>query len=167
MAIDYNDIDRHVKDISSYQFTVFIDEPIKLERVISSLPYYAQQDISVSYKHSSGLSLNSLGYCLAKRALDSLQEKASFIAAHKDEFEGFLASFHKQHEMLSELVQEARLQTQKARMAADWHTQPGLFRKQMELDKKLESLYREMFMTRFGKDAVFLSEDALKDIISH
>jgi len=50
-------------------------------------------------------------------------------------------------------------------MEADWHTQPGLFRKQMELDKKLESLYREMFVIRFGKDAVFVSEDTIKDLM--
>lgn len=167
MAIDYVNIEQmHVKDISREKFTVFITEPMYMECEIAPLPYCENQDVSVAYKHTSGLVLNANGYFHAKRALEALQRKAEFIVAHKDEFGGFLDEYHKEYDKISAAVQEARFLTQKARNEADWHAQPELFRKQIELEKKKDSLYHDMYMARFGKDAFFLYEEDINALLS-
>ena len=159
-------IDRHVKDISKGKFTVFLTEPIYLECEIEPLPYYEGQNVSVASRHTGRLVLNANGYYHARRALEALKRKAAFFVAHEDEFEGFLAVYHQEYDKISTAVQKARMLTQKARDVADWQTQPGLLRKQMVWEYKLQNLYRDMYLARFGEKAVYLSEDSIQELKS-
>lgn len=126
-------------------------------RVFSPLPYYEH------HKRTAGKVLNDNDYFHARQAVEAMKRKAEFIAAHKDEFPGFLDEYHKEYDKMSATVQEARLLTRKARDEADWHAQPELFRKHMELEKKLDSLYHDMYVAHFGKEAIYLWEKEVKN----
>ena len=157
----FEDIDAHVKDITGIQFTVFITEPISLEAVIRQLPFTSHYPIdSITRSTNKGYVLSVRGYAVAKRALDSLNKKAEFIILHLTEFQSFLNHYHREYKSVEKLLDEARRELQ----LTTWRNRADAFRKKMNLQKRLDMLYRDLYRGRFGEDAAFLYEE---EIVKH
>ena len=163
MNTDYEYIDAHVKNITESQFTVFITEPISLEIIIHYSLVSAYYNVRRLIRSSDrGYTLTGMGRYYAKKALDSLNKKAAFFMLHRTEFQGFLDDYHHEYKSMEALLSEAKRELKQT----TWRDRADAFRKKMNLQKSLESLYHDMYRGRYGEDAAFLYEEEIVVLLS-
>ena len=151
-------MDSHIKDISDYQFTVFITEPFYLEKVVHPLPRFWRHDCRVSRNGQ----LTPAGQLMAKEALSALSGKAESFMSIKDDLPVFLEDYHREKERTEALVEEVNSRLRQA----GWKDRPAVLKEKRDLQKKLETLYRTMFRERFGDGVVMLYEEEINSFSS-
>ena len=151
-------MDSHIKDISDYQFTVFITEPFYLEKVVHPLPRFWRHDCRVSRNGQ----LTPAGQLMAQEALSALSGKAESFMSIKDDLTGFLEDYHREKERTEALVEEVNSRLRQA----GWKDRPAVLKEKRDLQKKLETLYRTMFRERFGDGVVMLYEEEINSFSS-
>ena len=158
-------IDEHVRIISPYEMTVFITDPIRIEAYLHPMGNYRRQDTECAKLVDGKYVLNSHGYYWASRALRGISRKAKLFWLHRLEFKDFLTDFHTAYEQLEKKIAEIRSITNEYRDNADWIKVAESFKNQRRLMEQLSSLYREMFVTRFGKDDGILYEEEIDTLL--
>ena len=151
-------MDSHIKDISDYQFTVFITEPFYLEKVVHPLPRFWRHDCRVSRNGQ----LTPAGQLMAREALSALTGKAESFMAIRDDLTEFLEDYHREKERTEALVEEVNSRLRQA----GWKDRPAVLKKKRDLQKKLETLYRNMFRERYGEGVVMLYEEEINSYSS-
>ena len=79
---------------------------------------------------------------------------------HKADFQGFLNDYHREYKSMEEHLDEARRELQ----LTTWRNRADAFRKKMNLQNSLETLYHDMYRGRYGEDAALLYEE---EIVKH
>lgn len=162
MSYDKDYILQHVKDFKTTQFTVYITEPITMQRIVAPLPYCQSQVTIVAKKKNENWELTEHGLWLANNALDALNVKANFVYKHQAEFKDFYNEFVKEYEILNNQVKRLRDERRKA----DYRESTDLFNQIVKLTKQRDSLYYDMYGAKFGTDAYYLSKLEIEHLIS-
>lgn len=162
MTYDKEYILQHVKDYHTTQFTVFITEPLKMQRIVAPLPYFQGQVHFVANKRGGNWELTEHGLWLADNALEALNDKANFVYEHQAEFQDFYKEFNKEYEVLNNKVKRLRDERKKA----DYYTATEQFKEIVTLTKQRDSLYYDMYGAAFGTDAYYLSKLEIRQLIN-
>lgn len=162
MSYDKDYILQHVKDFKTTQFTVYITEPITMQRIVAPLPYYQGQVHFLAKKRNEKWELTDQGWWLANNALEALNEKAEFVYKHQAEFKDFYNEFVKEYKVLDCQVKRLRNERRKA----DYRESTELFNQITKLTKQRDTLYYDMYVSKFGTDAYYLSKLEIEHLIS-
>ena len=163
--LDKKCIDKHVRVLSPYEMAVFITDPVKIESIIHPICNYKGQDTAIAKYVDGKWVINSYGYHWASSALISLSRKAGLFWSHRLEFRAFLTDFHAANARLVKKIEEARRITNEYRDKTDWIKVAESFKTQRRLMEERSSLYRDMFVTRFGKDDGILYEEEIEVLL--
>ena len=162
MSYDKDYIRQHVKDFKTTQFTVFITEPITMQRIVAPLPYCQSQVTIVAKKKNENWELTEHGLWLANNALEALNEKAEFVYKHQAEFKDFYHEFEKEYKVLDCHIKRLRDERRKA----DYRESTDLFNQIVKLTKQRDALYYDMYRAQYGDDSYYLSKLEIEQLIS-
>ena len=151
----------HIKDLSPCAMTVFIREPVEMEKRIVFSRFYPGQ-ARFAHGVQGGYELTDWGRMMAQMALDELREKAEFFILHQDDLHSFYRSFQQAYQHLTEILGLIR---ERRNAARHWHDQAILFRQQKDIEDQMESLYKTMYVTNFGAEAVWIDDSSLGTLL--
>lgn len=161
MSYDKDYILQHVKDFKTTQFTVYITEPITMQRIVAPLPYCQSQVTIVAKKKNENWELTEHGLWLANNALEALNDKAEFVFANQSAFKSFFDSYNKEFDAINNHIKRLRDERRKT----DYRESTDLFNKIVKLTKQRDTLYYDMYRAQFGDDAFYLSKLEVEQLI--
>lgn len=156
-----NSLLTHIKDLAPSRMTVFITEPVRIERTVFFIPARANQE-RFAKETQVGFILTDSGRRRVKETLEKLYAEANFYVSNKDGLHCFYENYLQEHQR----IQEAYLQTnEQLKMTIHWHDRAVLFRQKCNLEKQLNSLYVTMYESQFGEDAVYIAYELLEALL--
>lgn len=102
--------------------------------------------------------LSVKGFCWAKNAVESMTATALFFLLYENQLRTFYYEYNKAKKIADDELEAA---TQRTRAETDWRKHAPLIREQFEVQKKVDSLFGEMYREWFGKCAPEISEEGI------
>lgn len=153
----------HVKIISRNEMIVFVTEPFRIESYVHPIGYYNGKNKDIAKMVDGCLVLTPYGYHCASRTFTNLSRKVQLFWSHKSELKAFIEDYHDSRANIEQEIAESRKITNEYRRKADWNRAADSFKSQRRLMEQSSTLYRDMYIARFGKDEGFLFEDEIED----
>lgn len=141
--------------------TVFIKEPVELEKSIVFSRFYPGQAM-FAHGVQGEYELTDWGRMMAQMVLDELREKAEFFILHQAELHSFYRSFQQEYQHLTEILGLIR---ERRNTARHWHDQAILFLQQKDIEDQMETLYKTMYVMNFGAEAVWIDDSLLGTLL--
>ena len=162
--IDMKEVEimNHIKDLTPASMKVFIDMPFHMEEHIKYMPFFANDNIGFAKPKDDGWQLTNRGYHTAKDAVESMTRVGLFFFLYKKELQEFYTEYSKEK---SRVTEELRVAKERTRSDTDWRNHATLMKEQMEIDKKLQSQFRNMYSEWFGKKAPVIDEEYYYNLI--
>lgn len=151
-----NEIKKHIKDLTPGAMTVFVDFPFHMESHLKSFKFTRYDNSNFMTEDLSDLSLK--GYCWAKDEVKEMTRTGLFFLLYEKELRQFYVEYNRAKRVADEELEAA---TQRTRSETDWRKHAPLIREQFEVQKKVDSLFGNMYREWFGKCAPVISEDSL------
>lgn len=153
------EIMKHIKDLSPSEMTVFVNFPFYMERHLTCLPFTRDDYSRFISDDGSRLSLRGSG--MAKSAIEDMTRIGLFFLLYEEELRHFYGEYNKAKKIANEELDAA---TQRTRSETDWRKHAPLIREQFEVQKKVDSLFGNMYREWFGKCAPVLSEEGIDEL---
>lgn len=161
--MDNIDLMKHIKDLTSDSMTVFITEPIALEKQVRYIPFTANSRRSFVMEKDGRTQLSWTGSVYANMALDNMTKLAKFYMANKEQLKSFFKKYQDEYERISKaysIVAERRHQ------AKEWHDHAVLIRQEKDIESQREGLFIKMYRTQFGKEAPIIDQQMCEELRS-
>ncbi len=154
--MDELEIMNHIKDLTPASMIVFIDMPFHWEETLRYMPFFAHDNFGFAKPKDDGWQLTNRGYHTAKEAVESMTREGLFFSLYKKELQEFYTEYSKKE---SRVAEELRVAKERTRSDTDWRNHATLLKEQMKIDKKLQSLFPNMYSAWFGKKAPVIDEE--------
>ena len=159
--MDNIDLMKHIKDLTSDSMTVFITEPIALEKQVRYIPFTANSRRSFVMEKDGKTQLSWTGSVYARMALENMTNVARFYVASKGKLEAFFKQYQDEYERISKaysIVAERRHQ------AKEWHDHAVLIRQEKDIESQREGLFSKMYRTQFGEEAPIIDQQMYEEL---
>ena len=159
--MEKTEILKHIKNLTPKSMTVFIDSPIHMESDLKFVPFFANDHIGLAIPRKNGLNPTNRGLYMARKAVESMTKAGLFYVSHREELMLFYAEYSVERERISNELDAAKTKT---RTDPDWRNHARLIREQFDINKRLQTLFLEMYRVRFDKDSPVIYEDYFREI---
>ena len=153
------EIMKHIKDLTPGAMTVFVDFPFYMESHLKNFRFTRDDYSDFMSDDLTDLSLK--GFCWAEDAVKEMTRIGLFFLLYEKELRQFYDEYNKAKKEADEELEAA---TQRTRSETDWRKHAPLIRAQFEVQKKVDSLFGNMYREWFGKCSPVLSEEGIDEL---
>lgn len=154
---------KHIKDLTSDSMTVFITEPIAIEKQVRYIPFTANSRRSFVMEKDGKTQISWTGSVYANMALENMTKVVRFYMANKEQLKSFFKKYEDEYERITrayEIVKERRHQ------AKEWHDHAVLIRQEKDIESLREGIFNRMYRTQFGEEAPIIDQQMYEELRS-